>query len=527
VNSTPHNPYRKISILLLCIGLVFLLVQTIDYINFTVDDVFISLRIAKNAAAGNGFVYNPGELVEGHSDPLWVAALALGLKSGIISSESPMAVLWAAKILSCLFGFLTIAGLYILIRRLFEASPPAPFYASLAFAALASCGPFVLWSCGALEMTLVACCYVFAAVIAIPLLRNTTKHESRSLLGIALLFAIASLSRPEPPLFAAVTMLYLFIKSGKKLRVIAWCGIPYLLIMGAFLLWRWQTYHELVPNTFYAKTGGGLMASILAVKSSLGALAAMCGSLAVFLPFAFHDNGKIRSVRALLIFFIAAAVLFTIYSGGDWMPGFRFYIPVAAMMITIGIIGIRSVFVRMDLEAEIPKRIIRVSLVVMILAASNMMLMRNLLRSEIGGMPTGFAGLPGQSVGDHVEVAQWLEHYTSGPITVALGEAGIIGFLNPNMRLIDMNGLMDKKIAADRKAGRPFDADYIFNRKPDLIMIYIPKGHIPSPADNPQADYNFKILNNPHLKNEYQLAAQLTSFDIYNRKDTPQFNARP
>src|SRR5579871_1925500 len=87
------------AIILLCSCLLFT-TQCIDYINFTVDDVFISLRVAVNAAAGFGMVYNRGELVEGHSDPSWVFMLAAIIRAGIVDRSSPWTLLWTAKILS-------------------------------------------------------------------------------------------------------------------------------------------------------------------------------------------------------------------------------------------------------------------------------------------------------------------------------------------------------------------------------------------------------------------------------------------
>src|SRR5690349_496948 len=41
------------------------------------DDAFISFRYAKNIAAGHGFVFNPGERVEGATNFLWVLIAAL------------------------------------------------------------------------------------------------------------------------------------------------------------------------------------------------------------------------------------------------------------------------------------------------------------------------------------------------------------------------------------------------------------------------------------------------------------------
>src|SRR5437773_11900091 len=44
---------------------------------FVIDDTFISLRYARNLAAGQGLVYNVGERVEGYTNFLWTVALAL------------------------------------------------------------------------------------------------------------------------------------------------------------------------------------------------------------------------------------------------------------------------------------------------------------------------------------------------------------------------------------------------------------------------------------------------------------------
>ena len=43
---------------------------------FYVDDAYISLRYLRQWGAGNGLVFNPGERVEGFSNPLWLAVLA-------------------------------------------------------------------------------------------------------------------------------------------------------------------------------------------------------------------------------------------------------------------------------------------------------------------------------------------------------------------------------------------------------------------------------------------------------------------
>lgn len=75
-------------------GLVIVLTVLVFHIfsfnfNHPIDDAYISFRYAKNLIKGQGLVYNPGELVEGYTNPLWVLLLApfigLGFDPGRIS----------------------------------------------------------------------------------------------------------------------------------------------------------------------------------------------------------------------------------------------------------------------------------------------------------------------------------------------------------------------------------------------------------------------------------------------------------
>ena len=56
---------------------------------FLTDDAFISFRYAQNLLDGHGLVFNPGELVEGYSNLLWVLLVSFGMKLGL------PALLWA------------------------------------------------------------------------------------------------------------------------------------------------------------------------------------------------------------------------------------------------------------------------------------------------------------------------------------------------------------------------------------------------------------------------------------------------
>jgi hypothetical protein len=52
------------------------------YWAWTEDDAFITFRYARNLASGHGFVFNPGERVEGYSNFVWVLLMAAVERSG-------------------------------------------------------------------------------------------------------------------------------------------------------------------------------------------------------------------------------------------------------------------------------------------------------------------------------------------------------------------------------------------------------------------------------------------------------------
>jgi hypothetical protein len=71
-----------------------------------IDDAYITYRYAQNILSGAGFLYNPGEAVQGTTTPLYTLLLALiGSISGGESANFPQIALWvntAADALTCL-----------------------------------------------------------------------------------------------------------------------------------------------------------------------------------------------------------------------------------------------------------------------------------------------------------------------------------------------------------------------------------------------------------------------------------------
>ncbi|HET6512830.1 MAG TPA: hypothetical protein VFH43_11600 [Candidatus Kapabacteria bacterium] len=493
-------------------GFGLLLLQAIDYINFAVDDVFITLRVAQNAANGLGLVFNAGEYVEGYSNFLWTVMLAgIAWISGT-SFEQPYVLLWIAKGLSFAAGLLAIFFLYKLARLRMGSS----FFSLLAVLALIGTGPFVLWMCGGLEGTfyatlLVVCLYVVEQY------KRTSQAWYLTAFGIAAF--MTSITRPEALMHSGVmfvAMLVMF-KGKERMLLIVRSMLPYAALMGIFLMWRWVTYHDILPNTFYAKTGGGLTGYILGVKYLLAGMVFIAGPFLLAIPLTIARGVRSDVTVRVGLGLILSTAFFVSYSNGDWMAGFRFVMPLAPILILFGIESIKQFAGKLDLSNR--SQMIPLACVTLVVLSGMIFSARQMTRGSIQTMPTGFSHITGHATGWHEEIGNWLRENTDGRRTIATGEAGMMAYLNPNTRLIDLYGLLDRYIAHTKKDRKPLDPNYVFDQKPDYILLYGTgeEATIVSYSHNSD-DYLGIIQSSPRFRQEYQLKKKFISLDLYERK---------
>lgn len=497
-------------------------IQVTDYLNFGVDDVFISMRVAENAANGHGFVYNIGENVEGYSNPLWVAFLTVGARLGFNSSHSQFALLWFAKGMSFAFGIGVLILLFFIAKN-FEEDPEAPVpLRFLVLLVAVSCGPFVLWCCGGLESTMAAFFFTLSVFL---FLKIRKKHSSAEAAPLSLCFffsvvlGLAALVRPEPVLHGVAALAFVIAAFGRRMRrsEIFSLLLPFAVIFSAFLLWRYITYGDLLPNTFYAKTGGGLKSYGLSIKYLLGGVCMIGGTLMLAGFFAFSRRGE--PVFTYCIVLITVTLIFILYSGGDWMAGYRFFIPVAPVFFLLIAVGIARMMTILRTNTIFgPAGILRLFSFIVFLSYSSAFAGRILIRGQIQTMPTGFSEQTGHSTPWHVEVGNWIRAHSEKPPVVATGEAGMIGYLNMDMRLIDLLGLMDKHIAYERKHSLGADANYVLDQKPDYILLAGNDAQSVIVANSrPGGDYFGAIGGSRRFHEEYHLEKSFISLSLYAR----------
>lgn len=492
-------------------------VLSFDLLNFAIDDVFISMRYAQNAVQGHGLVYNLGQQVEGYSDWLWVLLLMAPMKLGLIPAQSSFALLWWAKGLSYFFGISTIVLLYFLAKRLFT-GVHEKFYSWIAVLALCTCAPFISWCMGGLEMTLCS----FFLVLSIFLSSFLTSSSKPTILFVlfGILHGAMALTRPEMPLYTAAALVYFWVtRPTDRSRVLLSLG-SFLAVLIPFLLWRWNMYHDVVPNTFYAKTGGSLKIVVLGIKYTFAAFAVITGPLLLFLPLSLlkkrDTTQKIASpISGLSWTYIAAAAFFSLYAGGDWMGGFRFFVPTAPLLLLLAVTGLKHLIESSTIQnvlGTVANRPVLGFTFLVIFAVSSAFASRTLVRDQTANLDSGFSNRSGHALPDHLRVAAWIkEHYPTKAV-VATNEAGMIGYLNPQMQLIDLWGLMDRYLAKRRKKNLPFDAKYVLDQKPDVILLTGAWTNRYTPEVMP---YYPEFYQQPSFRNRYKLVSVIGEFYVY------------
>lgn len=497
-------PYTAVKRIVVASFMLLGTIQLIDYINFAVDDVFLTLRVAMNAAAGQGMVFNPAEAVEGTSSFLWTSLLTL--VALMPAMEAGFTMLWVSKALSLVAGGATIFVVYTTIRSRTGSSTDALAGAGM----LATSGSFVLWSVGGMETTLYAC-EIALAVYGLTTISHSKTGLQKGLTALSIALIAATLTRPEATMHSFVVwgVLLLSVPGPQRttmLRAIAAYAVAAL----AFYLWRFLTYGDLVPNTFYAKTAGGLKSYVLGGKYLLAGLAYILGpfTLALLLRKGQSDRLFTRCTLALVL----SVSAFIVYSSGDWMAGYRFLVPMMPLAIVLVMDGIHQLRQRLQIDRSV------LLVCVLLISVGQALHTRMLVRGQIQTMPSGFGYHIGHSVPWQEEIGRYLKQHARPDFSVMLGEVGMIGYLNPQATVVDLYGLLDRTIARSKKDGLLLSPEYAFDKKPDYALFYNGSAAAQTVAHtHASSDYIGRVAQHPRFAREYRPLKEFTSMTLYER----------
>lgn len=290
---------------------------------FVCDDAFILFRYSKNLGRGLGLTYNPGlPPVEAFTETLWTLFLAIPEALGI---AAPRVAPWV-----------TAAGsLWLLWRALRYGSRRG-----LGAAGLLGLGLFIatsptvaIWSTSGLSTSLSALLIFLTFEALFPAREgDLPRYRAAGLFGVG-----ASLMRADAPLWIALLFLLALVQvlrggAARRSEVGGWVrGLVILAVSGAlFVLWRYSTFGDWLPNTARAKVG---MTALSLERGGKYLLHYWVILPAVFVAFAF---GLVRLLRRLRSGFdsldvatlvAAATFAYSVIVGGDFMAMGRFFFP--------------------------------------------------------------------------------------------------------------------------------------------------------------------------------------------------------
>jgi len=320
-------------LLLLLAGLLLLMLALGTCVQ---EDAFISFRYARNLVQGHGLVYNVGERVEGYTNFLWTVLIAGGMALG--ADPVPL-----ARFLGMACTLLVVLWAYRSARR-WERVREETGGLLAALMVAANPGVFTEGVQG-----LETLCYTLLVSAGVLLAAEARAREARGdrahprlvLLGAGLL-GLAALTRPDAVgIFGLVTVGVVLwrVRSAQPIFTrwdLAAVGV-FLMIYLPYWLWRFDYYGYPFPNSFYAKTGGGIW-HVLRGLEYLGGFLLVNPVLTIVSIVAIAGPAWRRrrglavlpasALSSIGMTVLAGYLLYVVVIGGDFKKTSRFILPV-------------------------------------------------------------------------------------------------------------------------------------------------------------------------------------------------------
>jgi len=431
------------------------------YHHNVVDDAYISFQYAKNLSLGRGLVFNPGELVDGYTNFLWVILLAPLFAAARALELDPTRAAIGMNLLialGCLW-LIYFVGRRILIHGWFGVAT-----------ALVLCtldNGFQGYAISGLENHLVALC-MLAAMLA------WSSTRERAWLWTGTWLGLATLARPDAALFAVAFAIAAGARPKRaRLALLVWA-----VISGAWFVWRWRYYGTLLPNTFHLKVGS----TFDAVDRGWHYTRTFVEDryyvpLAALIALRWASRPAVR----WLLSFVALHVAWIVYVGGDFYSGHRFYVAMLpAVYLLVGLSAdellarVLSSEPMAGLRANRPARIASFALAACVLGYG---LFWFTLRGMERGPYTQEIQRWGRAVNDNVRFMRWFAGMVKPGQSMVAGDIGSAGFL-ADVRVVDVLGVVDPEIARAKVPGfgrgKPGhekwgSRDYLLGKRPTYV----------------------------------------------------------
>jgi arabinofuranosyltransferase len=511
----PSSQYRRIVILL---ALLLIPYSVVTY-NHIGEDCFITYRYVENLVAGHSLVFNIGERVEGYSNFLWLLVLALFRWLG-----------FSALNVSKLLGALSNSGTLLVAAFFFVRKGEQKVdWLNLTAPLFVFFNPFLhIHSDQGLE----TCFYAFEMLLVAFLF-----YRRRFLLCSLVLSALA-LTRAEgfAYFFVLAPLLVLeYRRSADRRRFLAQVllryAVPWVLIVGAYFIWRRLYFGQWLPNTVYAKVSKanfyqnpsfGILWDFVMSCSFLPLV-----SLLVFASIR-HIDAERRRALIILLVLIGGVVGYSLLIGNIFYFGYRHQVPIIVLSVLLLQEFLREVRGGLAVSRVWShwggRRLF--AAIWLVCAMLNFYTVRNgdaprtrlhvrtyefLTRWDLGERLTWYLETP---VLLRAEAGRWIDCVLPCDATIAMDQIGQLAYYAKRYT-IDLLGLTDLYIAH-----KGYSLEYLLRRNPTHVVFFANRKGIP------HIPFLAETKRDPQFTSHYKLIAILRANHLYDLNEFLVFARR-
>ena len=450
------------------------------------DDAMISMQYAKHFVEGHGLVMNPGEKVEGYTNPLWVMYMAVIHLLPVSQSKISLLIQITGAILLIANLFVVMKIARLISGASFPVSSGAMFLTAFYL-------PLISWSLQGMEVSLVTLIISIAVMKAIHCMR-----ENSFSLWLYILLGIGTLVRIDMAVpFIGIWLFLLWVQPSLRKKNLFWGLGIFALFMVAQTLFRVVYYGDILPNTYYLKmTGYPVLLRITRGFTVFVHFIWRMNLLFFLFPFIMlvmnYDNS-----RGIIAWMFGLQCLYSIYVGGDaweiWGGSNRYIavvMPIFFVLCSHALYKVKEFFVDILKKSKgTLKRVhffcTRYSFTFLILLS---FLQFNNNRGPLNLAGFVFINLPPNVEGNRemVEYSQIVREISTDDARVAVTWAGALPYFSERYT-VDMLGKTDKFIAHEEmRQGKglkklvyfypghlKYNYEYsIRQKKPDIIVQF-------------------------------------------------------
>lgn len=498
LNSPSMKKYILNSVYVIII--IAVIINLTSYFYLTNEDAYIGFQYVRNFANGHGFVINPGGTTqEGFSN------LAIVVITGLLNKLFNFEIMYTSKILgilSTLAVLLLNFQIFKLLLGLINTRHQRFCLHALNLGSIITIGfssYVALWSTQGLEtMSYAAVVMLIAYLVLYSILKR--KYDYFNL--IAAVSFLSLTIRPEGlinfPVFIGIIVVWMIINrtcSKEILKKLATSIAIFVILMAAFITWKIWYFGDFISNPTYVKLSLKVWAPIFkytfdyfvtkGAVFSTAIILCVIGALTLGMQTIIRQkNQKFTIFLVTIVAFLASQIFFTIYSRGDYMGYFRFFVthyPIMVLLILTAPLILVYLFK--------PKYIREIIIV------STLILSSSIVFNEKIQNPTWKERAyisPHEAVKEttQYQISERLNGILKEDELYATSEYGIIPYYT-NAVGLDMAGLNEKIVA---RTFRAYDInnttfairDFVLSEKPQAIITW---GHY--------LDENGKVIIDP------------------------------